>query len=162
MFLIQFQHVNSELSVNNCKTLQVRADNRSLKMWFEKTDRTLHARALAGGGGGGRDTDRTQLRSWENKNSPAGPGRREETAGQAQADMMDVRREKGLCETVSVNLPSSSLQAPQLLSSDWDKPEMSGGRGGGDCSRLGVTTLQHSNTACRPTLVTLTFTLSDL
>ena len=63
MFLIHFQHVNSELSVNNCKTLQVRADNRSLKMWFEKTDRTLHARALAGGGGGGRDTDRTQLRS---------------------------------------------------------------------------------------------------
>ena len=35
MFLIQFQHVNSQLSVNNCKSLQVQTDNKSLKMWFE-------------------------------------------------------------------------------------------------------------------------------
>ena len=46
--LTQFQHRNSQLSVNNCPTLQVRADSKSLKMWFENPEH--YTRAELGGG----------------------------------------------------------------------------------------------------------------
>ena len=105
-----------------------------------------YTRAWAGGGGGVRDTDRTQLRSWENKNSPAGPGRREVTAGQTQADMMELGEREGTLwdsQWCSAQLQSAGPTTVELwLRQAWDVWR-AGGRWLQQTGSHNTPTLQH-------------------
>ena len=159
--LIQFQHVNSQLFVNNCKTLQVQTDNKSLKMWFENiyvvsTEHYWLASTEPWWAGCWlrHGLNWTELRSWELKTHHQNQGvRGDSRTGLSLTLCADSNYLCLWCELLASSVSAGSTTGELWLRQDWDVwlvRELTAA--GWDWDN--TPTLQHSSSACRPTLVT--------